>query len=93
MSSRQAPELVSGQRESWPPRWRQEVEGWQAQYQVTVECCQRRWEIEWGLGLVGGQQRWPQEIANLVEWVVGDADEWMTGQTLVSDGGSSLGWT
>jgi len=28
-----------------------------------------------------------------VEWVVGDADEWMTGQTLVSNGGSSLGWT
>jgi NAD(P)-dependent dehydrogenase (short-subunit alcohol dehydrogenase family) len=41
--------------------------------------------------LVGGQQRWPQEIANLVEWVVDDADEWMTGQTLVSDGGSSRG--
>jgi hypothetical protein len=62
-----SPKLGSGQREFWPPRWRQEVEGWQAQYQVTVECCQRRWEVEWGLRLVGGQQRWPQEIANLVE--------------------------
>jgi hypothetical protein len=27
-----------------------------------------------------------------VEWVIGDVDEWMTGQTLVSDGGHSLGW-
>ena len=43
--------------------------------------------------MVGGQQRRTQDIANLVEWVIGDADEWMTGQTLVSDGGSSLGWT
>jgi NAD(P)-dependent dehydrogenase (short-subunit alcohol dehydrogenase family) len=43
--------------------------------------------------LVGGQQRRPQEIANLVEWVIGAVDEWMTGQTLVSDGGHSLGWT
>jgi NAD(P)-dependent dehydrogenase (short-subunit alcohol dehydrogenase family) len=43
--------------------------------------------------LVGGQQRRPQEIADLVEWVVDDADEWMTGQTLVTIGGSSLGWT
>lgn len=45
--------------------------------------------VGWGLGLVGGQQRRPQEIANLVEWVIGDVDEWMTGQTLVSDGGHS----
>jgi hypothetical protein len=45
------------------------------------------------LGFVGGQQRRPQEITNLVEWVIGDVDEWMTGQTLVSDGGHSLGWT
>jgi NAD(P)-dependent dehydrogenase (short-subunit alcohol dehydrogenase family) len=50
--------------------------------------------------LRGGNQgiplgRWgrPQDTANLVEWVVGDAGAWMTGQTLVSDGGSSLGWT
>lgn len=39
--------------------------------------------------------RWgrPRDTANLVEWVVGDAGGWVTGQTLVSDGGSSLGWT
>jgi 3-oxoacyl-[acyl-carrier protein] reductase len=39
--------------------------------------------------------RWgrPQDTADLVEWVVGDAGGWVTGQTLVSDGGSSLGWT
>ncbi len=38
--------------------------------------------------------RWghPRDTANLVEWLVADTGEWMTGQTLVSDGGSSLGW-
>jgi hypothetical protein len=42
--------------------------------------------------LVGGQQRRTQDTATLVEWVIDDADEWMTGHTLVSNGGSSLGW-
>src|SRR5262245_57428579 len=39
--------------------------------------------------------RWgrPQDTANLVEWIVTDAGAGMTGQTLVSDGGSPLGWT
>jgi len=62
-----SPKLGFDQRGSWPTRWRQEVERWQARHQVTVECCQRRWEVEWGLRLVGGQQRPTQEIANQVE--------------------------
>jgi 3-oxoacyl-[acyl-carrier protein] reductase len=37
--------------------------------------------------------RWgqPADTANLVEWLVSDSGAWMTGQTLVSDGGAALG--
>ncbi|MGQ0839401.1 SDR family oxidoreductase [Actinokineospora sp.] len=36
--------------------------------------------------------RWgtPADTADLVEWLVSDAGQWVTGQTLVSDGGFSL---
>ena len=37
-------------------------------------------------------KRWgrPQDTAELVSWLVGDAGAWVTGQTLVSDGGWSV---
>ncbi|MEV4186497.1 SDR family oxidoreductase [Streptosporangium canum] len=38
------------------------------------------------------QGRWgtPEETAGLVRWLVGDETSWITGQTIVSDGGWSL---
>jgi len=36
------------------------------------------------LGVVGGEQRRTQDTVNLVEWVIGDADERMTGHRLVN---------
>jgi 3-oxoacyl-[acyl-carrier protein] reductase len=78
------------------------VAKWFAPHRVTVNCVDpgpvdtgyadedllRRAEEGIPLG------RWgrPQDTANLVEWIVTDAGGWMTGQTLVCDGGSSLGW-
>ena len=75
---------------------------WFAPRRVTVNCINpgpvdtgyadedllRRGSQEIALG------RWgrPHDTANLVEWVVGDTGEWMTGQTLVDDGGASIGW-
>ena len=73
---------------------------WFAAHQVTVNCVNpgpvdtgyadeellRRGATSIPLG------RWgrPEDTANLVEWLVTDAGGWMTGQTLVSDGGASL---
>lgn len=79
------------------------VAKWFAPHRVTVNCINPG-PVNTGYAdndlLRQGNQgiplgRWgrPQDTANLVEWVVSDAGEWMTGQTLVSDGGSSLGWT
>jgi 3-oxoacyl-[acyl-carrier protein] reductase len=76
---------------------------WFAPRRVTVNCIDPG-PVQTGYAdpelLRQGDQgiplgRWgrPQDTANLVEWVVGEAGRWMTGQTLVSDGGSSLGWT
>jgi NAD(P)-dependent dehydrogenase (short-subunit alcohol dehydrogenase family) len=72
---------------------------WFAPQHVTVNCIDPG-PVDTGYAdqdlLRRGNQgialgRWgrPQDTANLVEWVVGDAGGWVTGQTLVSDGGSS----
>jgi 3-oxoacyl-[acyl-carrier protein] reductase len=76
---------------------------WFAPQRVTVNCINPG-PVDTGYAdqalLRRGNQgiplgRWgrPHDTANLVEWIVGDTGEWMTGQTLVSDGGSSLGWS
>jgi 3-oxoacyl-[acyl-carrier protein] reductase len=38
------------------------------------------------------RRRWgtPDDVANLIDWLASDAADWITGQTLVSDGGWSL---
>ena len=50
---------------------------WQARYPVPVECCQSRSEVG-GLWVGRRRARPTQDTVNLVEWVIGDADDWMT---------------
>lgn len=76
---------------------------WFAPHRVTVNCLDpgpvdtgyadeelRRRGNE---GIPLGRWGRPEDTADLVEWLVADTGGWMTGQTLVSDGGSSLGWS
>ncbi len=76
---------------------------WFAPHRVTVNCVDpgpvdtgyadaelRRLGEE---GIPLGRWGQPEDTADLVEWLVADTGAWMTGQTLVSDGGSSLGWS
>jgi 3-oxoacyl-[acyl-carrier protein] reductase len=74
---------------------------WFAPQRVTVNCVDPG-PVDTGYASndlleQGNQQipfgRWgrPRDTADLVEWLASDAGGWMTGQTIVSDGGAFLG--
>lgn len=74
---------------------------WFAPQRVTVNCVDPG-PVDTGYASndlleQGNQQipfgRWgrPRDTADLVEWLASDAGGWMTGQTMVSDGGAFLG--